>query len=165
MAPVVQSCCLIWCRLVRSRDNQRPKQCFRMFFGQMARLVSLCLCPVCVGSRNPWKAIRNDCGRSDVFRAQARLISARPGLIDGSRRMGTPAAPLPRSNAVDGERESHAYPMEFAGVRTPRLRIGHGFDPSTDWIGLCAMTVATFLITYRCSTVDAVSFKLWFMNF
>ena len=26
MAPVVQSCCLIWCRLVRSRDFSAPKR-------------------------------------------------------------------------------------------------------------------------------------------
>jgi len=35
-----------------------------------------------------------------------------------------------------------------------------------DSIGLGGMTVTTrFLITNHCSAADAVSFKLWFMNF
>jgi len=33
-----------------------------------------------------------------------------------------------------------------------------------DWFGLGGMTVAPFLISNHCSTVDAVSFKLCFMN-
>ena len=52
-----------------------------------------------------------------------------------------------------------------------RRIVGHGLDPSMDWIGLDwiglgGMTVTTFfLISNHCSTVDAVSFKLRFKNF
>ena len=38
-------------------------------------------------------------------------------------------------------------------------RVGHGLDPSMDWIGLGGMTVTRFLISNRCCTVDAVSFN------
>jgi len=35
----------------------------------------------------------------------------------------------------------------------------------TLWIGLGVMTMTLFkLVITHCSTVDAVSFKLWFMN-
>jgi len=44
--------------------------------------------------------------------------------------------------------------------------VGHGLDPSVDWIGLeCVGWLwPRCLISNRCSTVDAVSFKLWLMN-
>jgi len=49
-------------------------------------------------------------------------------------------------------------------------RVGHGLDPSMNCIGLgcvrlAGMTVTPFLISNHCSTVDAVSFKLWFIKF
>jgi len=68
------------------------------------------------------------------------------------------------------------------GVNIP-LRVGHGLDPSTDWIGLDWIEsgflenfmdlidwwddcnpVFYYSIVIICSTVYAVSFKLCFMN-
>jgi len=50
---------------------------------------------------------------------------------------------------------------ELAILENRVNRVGHGLDQSMDWIGLRGKNVTSFLISNHCSTVDAVSYKLW----